>query len=253
MLPPPDSGMTISFRANQQGRVERLADPSRDGVRTVPGSAEGASVSSALAGAAEDCVLPEASPAWTFRTQTSALADKITAGLSASGATNPMSEAITRFVRGALMHTDVYRTAASRGSLMTEALWLSILLIVISVIGLRFGNLFGYSSSFTFKLIIIRALAWAGSVFAVHWVAKTQQKVNLPPAAWFRAMAYAQAGLILTLVPALGVLSTAWVAVCTVAALQDVCGKDTTAGIILLVVAGVASAIVATVVGSVWN
>lgn len=269
VLPPPASGITINFRANQHGRMERAPDrphstqagaqaaAGADGTSPAhPESTAGAGPTAAamFAAAAEDCVLPPQTSMWAFRAQTGALADKIVAGFSshAAGTPNPLIEGAGRLVRGALMHKDVYRAAASRGSLMTEAVWAALALIVISTVGLRIGNLFGYSSSFTLKMIVIRAIAWVGAVFAVHWVAKSQQKVDLPPAAWFRAMVYAQAGLVLMLVPAVGVLSTLWVAACTVAALQDVSGKDTTAGIILLVTAGVATSIVASVVASLW-
>ncbi|MDZ4403186.1 zinc ribbon domain-containing protein [Prosthecobacter sp.] len=256
VLPPPASGMTISFRANPHGRMERMSDRPQDGpapATTSTGTAGGVNAAAMLAAASVDCALPPQTSMWAFRVQTSALADKIAGSFSAQagGQMNPFIEGAGRLVRGALMHKDVYRAAASRGSLMTEAICTAALLIVISTIGLRIGSLFGYGSSFTIKLMVIRVLSWVGSVFAVHWVAKTQQKVDLPPAAWFRAMVYAQAGLVLTLVPALGILVTLWVAVCTVAALQDVSGKDTTAGIILLVVAGVASTVIASVIGSV--
>ena len=249
--------MTINFRADQQGRMARVDDAAGSGPASSSSdvaSGAGPTASAMFAAAAEDCVLPPQTSMWAFRAQTGALADKIVAGYSSHAACtpNPLIEGAGRLVRGALMHKDVYRAAASRGSLMTEAVWAALILIVISTVGLRIGSLFGYTSSFTIKLIVIRALGWVGAVLAVHWVAKSQQKVDLPPAAWFRAMVYAQAGLVLTLVPAVGVLSTLWVAACTVAALQDVSGKDTTAGIILLVTAGVAVSIIASVVASLW-
>ena len=150
------------------------------------------------------------------------------------------------------MDKDVYRTAASNASLTTEAVWVAVILIILSTVGLQFGSLLGFGSGFLVKAMVIRALGWVGAVFAVHFVAKAHYKVDLPPVAWFRAMVYAQSALLLSIIPIFGVLVGLWAAACTVAALQDVSGRDTTTGIVLLVVAGVATVAVASIIGAIW-
>jgi hypothetical protein len=51
--------------------------------------------------------------------------------------------------------------------------------------------------------------------------------------------------MILSIVPALSSLASIWAAVCTLAALQDISGKDIKVSLVLLLVAGVAVTIVA--------
>ena len=150
------------------------------------------------------------------------------------------------------MDRDVYRTAASSASLTTEAVWVAVILIILSTVGLHFSSLLGYGSGFLIKAMVIRALGWVGAVFAVHFVAKAHYKVDLPPVAWFRAMVYAQSALLISIIPILGLLVTLWVAACTVAALQDISGRDTATGIVLLVIAGIATVAVASIIGTLW-
>jgi hypothetical protein len=242
--------MIISFRANQDGRMERAPDrPSG----TTPVTDGGGPSLTSMFKTGEDCALPAQASIWGFRLQTTALADKLVKSIASrdQGTPNHFIECLARIIRGALMDKDVYRTAASTASLTTEAVWVAVALIVISTVGLSVGNLFGYALSFLVKAMIIRAVGWAGAVFAVHYVAREWQKVALPPVAWFRAMVYAQSAMLLSIVPIFGIVVTIWVAACTVGALQDVSGKDTKVGIALLVVAGIASVIIASVIGSV--
>ncbi len=247
--------MTFNFRKNTQGCVERVPDPRGTSAATTVVSR---TATAASAGAhtfdlsMEDCVLPPPGAVWGFREQTSAWADKIAGGLSSSGGSAPpqLMDGLRRMVRGALMHKDVYREAAATGSLTQHAVWVAVGLIVISNIGLRIGSLLGYDSMRIIKSMLIQAVGWAGAVYAVHWIARTQQQLNVPPLAWFRAMAFAQSALVLSIVPVIGPFSGLWVLACMLAALQDVSGKDFKAAILLMVTAGIASAIIASVLGS---
>jgi hypothetical protein len=196
--------------------------------------------------------LPPASPVWGFRLQTTAFADKLVKGIvpQNQATPNPFIEWLARIIRGALLDKDVYRSAASNGSLTMEAVWVALALIAISTVGLSVGNLFGYGSSFLFKAMIGRAVGWVAAVVAIHYVAKQWQQVEVPPVAWFRGLIYAQSPTLLSIIPALAGLASIWAAICSVGALQDVSGKDIKVGITLLLVAGLAVTIAAMVIGS---
>jgi hypothetical protein len=254
---PPGQGMKFIWHLDANGQLCSGEPASTTGRASsqaaVSTSAASPRTASSAAFGKEQVNLPPATAIWGFRLQTTAFADKLVKGIVSQdqGTPNPFLECLARIIRGALMDKDVYRTAASSASLTAEAVWVAVALVVISTLGLSGGNLFGYASSFLLKAMIIRAIGWLGAVFAVHYVARAWQKVAMPPVAWFRAMVYAQSALLLSIVPIFGILVTIWVAVCTVGALQDVSGKDTKVGITLLVVAGMASAAIASVIGSV--
>lgn len=265
--PPPETGWLVSFRPDPQGQMVTVTDhfaESENGVAvegdSMPGTTErehGGSLAqdgfSPLFDIGENVALPPAGPQWGFRDKTTPLAEKLVGGFRKQAASSPVLEALDRVVRGALMDKNTYRSSAANASLMNESLLVAAAIIVVSTVGLRFGSFFGTGASFLIKTMVIRAFSWAGAVLAVQLVAKTYLKTDLPPAVWFRAMVYAQGALVLGFVPPLLTLLPIWVAVCTVAALQDVSGKGTKEGIILLVVAGVASAVVASLVGSFWR
>lgn len=270
--PPPDGpGLTFAWRKKNAGGLQPIdelppAATAKDPTADRSASRESGEVqaldlqrnvavevSTQTVAAFEDCVLPPAPSIWSFRTQTSALADKIVAGFASNsgGAVRPIVECAGRLVRAVLMHKDVYRDAASRGTLMGEALWLAVLFIVLSSTGLHVGTLPDSPSTFSIKVMLIRAAGWAGAVLAVRFVAKFQQNVDLPPSVWFRAMVFAQSVCLLSIVPLLNVFVTAWAITCTLAALMDVSGQEFKKAVVLLIVAGAASAIISSVLNSV--
>jgi hypothetical protein len=96
-----------------------------------------------------------------------------------------------------------------------------------------------------FRIAILRIISWAAAIFAIQYAAKSLHQVNLPAAAWFRALIYAQAPTLLMIVPAIGNLSGIWAAVCSVAAIHDLEGRDTVSAIIVAVIGGVAASVAA--------
>ena len=262
--PPPVKGVSVTWQRGKQGLTRRVDMPST--VAVEPGSAVASAPPSAgnsssaatvwtsiLAGFGKEQVnLPPTPPIWGFRQHTSAFADKLVKGIVPQNQEkpNPFIDCLAHIIRGALMHKDVYRTAASNGSLTTEAICVAVALIIISTVGLNVGILLGNGSTFLVKAMIARAAGWIGAAIAIHYVAKQWQQVALPPVAWFRGLIYAQSAVILSIVPSLGGLASIWGAICTIAALQDVSGKDIKVGIALLLVAGVAVAIVTYCIGS---
>ena len=197
--------------------------------------------------------LPPPSPIWAFRQHTSAFADKLAKNIVPQNQETPnrFMECLARIVRGALMHKDVYRTTASTGSLTTEAICVAAALIVLSTVGLNIGILLGTGSTYIIKIMIARAAGWIGAVVAVHYVAKEWQKIVVPPVVWFRGLIYAQSAMLLSIVPSLGSLANIWVGICTVAALQDVSGKDLKVSITLFLIAWLAVTIVVSGVSSI--
>jgi hypothetical protein len=251
-----DQGLKFVWHRDAKGQF-RSGEPAPTAVSTSSQAAISSTVAApgttVFAGFGKEQVnLSPASPIWGFRLPMTAFADKLVKGLGPQnqGKPNPFIECLARIIRGALMHKDVYRTAASNGSLTTEAICVAAALIVISTVGLNVGTLLGYGSSFLVKAMIARAAGWIGAVIAIHFVAKQWQQLALPPVVWFRGLIYAQSAMALSIVPSLGGLASIWGAICTVAALQDVSGKDIKVSITLLLVAGLAVVIMAYGIGS---
>jgi hypothetical protein len=249
---PPEKGMIFTWQRVRGGRVQRIEEPAPTAELTSSPAAISSTVAApgtpAFAGFGKEQVnLPPPPVVWGFRLQTTAFADKLVKGIGPQNreTPNPFVECLGRVIRGGLMHKDVYRTAASSGSLTTEAAAVALALIVISTVGLNVAGLFGYGASFFVKTMIARAAGWAGAAVVLHYVAKQWQQVAVPSVAWFRGLIYAQSAMILSIVPALSSLASIWAAVCTLAALQDISGKDIKVSLVLLLVAGVAVTIVA--------
>ena len=201
-----------------------------------------------MVGATESVALPPTSNPWKFREQTGAWGDAAAEKLRGAVGSNPsLAGAINRIIRGSFMHREVYRGAAANPQLNAEALCVAGAIIVAGFVGLWFTG-FGlfYSSStigMFIRLAVIRIVSWAAAVFAIQYAAKSLHQVNLPAAAWFRARVYAQAPSLLMIVPAIGMVSGIWAAICSVAAIHDLEGRDTVSAIIVAVIGGVAASL----------
>ena len=152
------------------------------------------------------------------------------------------------------MHREIYRDAAANPTLNTEVLYIAGAIIVAGFVGLWFTGIgFFYSGTISMlvRIAVLRIVSWAAAVFAIQYAAKSLHQVNLPAAAWFRALIFAQAPTLLMIVPAVGSLSGIWAAVCTVAAIHDVEGRDTVSAIILTVIGGVAASVAAYFCGAI--
>ena len=275
--PPPEKGISFTWQREKSGLTRRTNEVPPEvivsaGVAPVtpaatsataapvasasPGVAAAAPIRSApsvslqsFVGATQPVTLPPAPVPWKFREQTSAWADvaaeRVRGAVASSNAS--VAAALTRLVRGALMHRDVYRDAAARPELNTEALCIAGALILAGFVGIWLTGLgalyYGISIGALLRLAVIRAVSWVAAIFAIQAAAKSLHKLDLPAAAWFRALIYAQAPSLLMFVPVIGGFSGIWSAVCAVAALHDVEGRDTTAAIILAVIGGVAASI----------
>ncbi len=204
--------------------------------------------------AAEEPVnLPPAPVVWPFRESLSVFADSLAVKVvEALGQKDrPADKVITRIVQGMFCHRAIYREAAVRSDLTNEALAIAAGLLVasaISLLGLGFG---AYSPGllFVLKLVIVRVAAWVAAILAIQVAAKTLHQIDLPPAGLFRALIFAQAIALFAWFPAIGLLIGLWALLCLLAALIDVTGHDLSKAIVLLVIGGVASAVVAIVVG----
>ena len=146
------------------------------------------------------------------------------------------------------MHRQIYREAAANPQFNTEALYVAAAIIIAGFIGLWFTGIgFLYSGSLTtlLRIALLRIVSWGAAVFAIQYAAKSLHQVNLPAAAWFRALIFAQAPTFLMIVPAIGTLSGIWSAVCSVAAIHDLEGRDTVSAIIVAVIGAVAASVAA--------
>jgi hypothetical protein len=268
---PPAKGVSVTWQKGERGQLRRVDQPPETAVATATsrgspptnlsaGTMESASSQTGNSSGAvelgktifagfgrERTDLPPTPPVWGFRLQTTEFADKLVKGIvpQKQDKPNPFIECLTRVIRGAFLHRDVYRSSASGGSLTVEAACVGAALVVISTVGLNFGILVGNGSSFIIKAMIARAAGWIGAVVAIHLVAKQWQQIAVPPVAWFRGLIYAQPAMLLWIVPGLGGLANIWAAICTLAALQDISGKDIKVSITLLGVAWLAVMIIA--------
>ncbi|MBI5685810.1 MAG: hypothetical protein HZC54_12110 [Verrucomicrobia bacterium] len=255
--PPPTRGIQMSWQRDPRGGVQRAEN------LPAPGAAQAtaASVSpppdtaAQAAAAAEPFVLPAAPAPWKFRLQTSAWADAVAAQLRGAVANKqqPVIAAAERMIRGALMHRDVFRDAAQRPELNIEAFCAAAAIVLFGSFGLNnFANLFSsYGFGMLTNAVVARGASWVCAVFAIQAAAKAMHQIELPPAALFRALIYSQVPLLLALLPGLGSLLGLWAAVCAVAALHDLTGRDTIFAVILAVVGGVASSVGAYLAGMV--
>jgi hypothetical protein len=186
---------------------------------------------------------------WKFRERTTAWADALTASLrnSVAAKDHPVFAAAVRLIQGALLHREIYRAAARWSELNTEALCVAVCIMVAGFAGLwmtGFGGWFsGVAMALLVRVVVARIVGWGCAVFAVQAAAKSLYQVELPTTAWFRALMYAQAPALLSFAPALGILCGLWIGLCTVAALHDLTGRDTTAAVTLTVIGSVASAV----------
>ena len=202
-----------------------------------------------ILGATRPVTLPPAPTQWKFREQTSAWADLAAERVrSAVASTNAsLAAALTRVIRAALLHRDVYRDAAARPELNVEALCIAGALIAAGFIGIWLTGLgafyYGAGLGMFIRLAVIRIVSWACAILAIQIAAKSLHQIDLPAAVWFRALIYSQAPSLLMIFPVIGAFSGIWSAVCAVAAIHDVEGRDTTAAIILAVIGGVAASI----------
>jgi hypothetical protein len=266
--PPTTRGITVSWNRDSKGTVRLV--PARTGAGTATarpparqrGGVEGAPTPSAgpaapstaspgdLFGATQPVTLPPAPAGWAFRRQTSALAERAVASFSKSSvasAHGPVAAVGVRLIQGALLHRQVYREAAEQPARNTEALWVAAGILAVGAIGPVLTSFaspyYSFSIGFALHVALLRVIGWACSVFAVQMAAKALYTVSIPPAAWFRALIFAQAATLLAILPAISLIAGLWAAVCTVAAIQDLTGRDTVAAIILTVIGGVAASL----------
>lgn len=225
--PPPPRGFQSTWGRDAQGRVAPVVEPP-SGSAPAPGAPAVAAPSAGN--------LPAAPSPWKFREQTGAWA-------------GVPDNVIGRVVRGALMHRDVYRDAASRGELTTEAILLAGVVLVAGFASVLFLGWF--TATLLARMAVVRIAGWVCAVWAIQLSAKSMTQVDLPFIFWFRALAYAQVPLLLSAVPFVGIAGVIWAAVCTAAAIHDLTGRDTGTAIIITVIGGVASYLAVAVVGAV--
>jgi hypothetical protein len=244
--------MTFTWQRDPSGRVRRTEEPAH----TVASASSDPYVDSAkavplnsLVGATPSIALPPAQVPWKFRERTTSWSDALTASLrnSVAAKDHPVVAAVVRLIQGALLHRDVYRTAARRPELNAEALCVAVCIIVAGFAALwmtGFGGWFsGISMGLMVRLVVVRIVGWGCAVFAIQVAAKALHQVELPATVWFRALIYAQAPALLSFVPAIGILCGLWIGFCTVAAVHDLTGRDTKAAVTLTVIGGVASGV----------
>jgi len=153
------------------------------------------------------------------------------------------------------MHRQIYRETAANPQLNLEALYVAGGIILAGFVGQWFTGLSmfysGGSIGMFIRLAVIRIASWAAAVIAIQYAAKSLHQVNLPAAAWFRALVYAQTPTLLMIVPVVGLFSGIWSAVCSIAAIHDLEGRDTVSAVFIGVIGAVAATIGASVVTAV--
>ncbi len=176
-----------------------------------------------------------------LRDSLSKFADKIVASMKSgdAAAENPFFGALSRFIQGALMHREIYSTAARRKDLTIEAWCILGAIFLAEALGATWVLRSALGTAQLEWIAIgagIRLASLACGVLALRFFANAIHRVDLNVLGWGRALVYAQAATVLGIIGQLGTLAWIWAAACIVAAIRDLTRKSVADAVILLLI-----------------